>query len=87
MIKKTILDLGTKFDRLEVHDIAEKCDAAKGTIIEVIQEMIKNDEIYAEYFRSSNTVAFNQQANIEEIDNLMAIYKKWEEENVGKKVK
>jgi len=47
--------------------------------------MIKNKEIYAEYFTSSKSVAFNQQANIDEIDKLMEVYKEWEEKKVGKK--
>jgi len=33
--------------------------------------MIEDNEIYAKYFESSKSVAFDQQANIEEIDKLM----------------
>ena len=55
------------------------------TIIDTIQEMIENTEIYAEYFKSSKTVAFNKQANIEEIDTLMATFRDWEE-NLEKKI-
>jgi len=85
VIKKTILDLGTKFTRLEVKEIGEKCKVDKITIIKVIKEMIENQEIYAEYFKSSNSVAFNQQANINEIDKLMEAYKDWEEKKIRKK--
>ena len=46
--------------------------------------MIENHEIYAQFFSSTKSVAFNQQANINEIDNLMKIYKDWEEMKVGK---
>jgi hypothetical protein len=46
--------------------------------------MIENNEIFAEYFKSSKTVAFNKQANIKEIDSLMAIYQEWEEGQEGK---
>ena len=35
--------------------------------------MIDNKEIYAKYFESSKSVAFNQQANVEEIDKLMPL--------------
>lgn len=38
---------------------------------------------YAEYFKSTKSIAFNQQANIDEIDKLMAAYKEWKK--VGKK--
>ncbi len=41
--------------------------------------MIKNKEIYATYFESSKSVAFDQQANINEIDKLMSVYNEWEE--------
>ncbi|MHA2035787.1 MAG: hypothetical protein ACW972_10595 [Promethearchaeota archaeon] len=84
LIKKTILELGIKFDRLEVHDISEKCGADKSSIIRVIKEMVKNNEVYAEYFKTTNSVVFNQKANIEEIDKLMEKYKEWEEENITK---
>jgi len=47
--------------------------------------MIKNRDTYAKYFESSKSVAFDQQANIKEIDNLMVTYKKWEGEEFGKK--
>ncbi len=47
--------------------------------------MIINREIYGQYFKSLGFVVFNQKANIEEIDKLMATYKEWEEKEVGKK--
>ncbi len=85
-IKKTVLNLSTKFTRLEIREIAEKCNLDnEDLIIEVVRKMINNKEIYAEYFRSSNSILFNQQANIEEIDRLMATYKEWEEKGIGKK--
>ncbi|GAG97992.1 unnamed protein product, partial [marine sediment metagenome] len=78
-IKETILDLGTKFTRLEIREIAEKCEVDNENLITIVaKDMINNKEIYAEYFSSSNSVSFNQQANIEEIDTLMDIYKEWE---------
>ncbi|MFW9936797.1 MAG: hypothetical protein ACFFD5_04065 [Candidatus Thorarchaeota archaeon] len=84
IIKTTILDLGTQYANLEVREISEACKADKVTIIDTIQNMIENNEIYAEYFKSSKTVAFNKQANIKEIDNLMAMYQVWEEGQEGK---
>ncbi|MFX1456357.1 MAG: hypothetical protein ACFFDB_13365 [Promethearchaeota archaeon] len=84
IIKKTILDLSTKFDRLEVHDISEKCGVDKNTIIQVLKNMTKKNEVYAEYFKTTNSVAFNQKANIEEIDSLMAKYKEWEDDRIDK---
>jgi len=47
--------------------------------------VITNKEIYATYFRSSKSLAFDLQANIDEIDKLMSTYKDWEEEKVEKK--
>ncbi len=47
--------------------------------------MIDDKEIYAEYFESSKSVAFDQQANINEIDKLMTTYKEWEDKEFGKK--
>jgi len=71
LIKKTIGELGTQFTRLEVREISEDCQVDQDLIIKVIIEMISNNEIHAEYFKSSKTVAFNQEANIEEMDNLI----------------
>jgi len=85
-IKKTILELGTKFTRLQIVEISEECDVKdEQIIVDTVREMIDNKEIYAQYFSSTKSVAFNQQANIDEIDKLMATYKEWEEKKVDKK--
>ncbi len=86
IIKKTILELGTKFTRLQIVEISEECDVKdEKLIVDIVREMIDNKEIYAQYFSSTKSVAFNQQANIDEIDKLMATYKEWEEKKVEKK--
>lgn len=84
IVKSTILDLGTKFGRLEVREIAEECGEDEELIVKTIKEMIEGNEIYAKYFDSSRAVAFNLQANIDEIDNLMDKYKQWEKEDKDK---
>jgi len=84
IIKKIVLDLGTKYTRLEVREISEKCGYDSDSIIGVLNSMIVNKEIYAEFFKSSNTVSFDQQANIDEIDELMAAYKDWEDDHYEK---
>lgn len=78
MIKRIVLDLGTKFARLQIAEISEVCDIKdEELIIIVVKEMIINNEIYAQYFSSTKSVAFNQQANIDEIDKLMETYEDW----------
>jgi len=90
IIHRVILDLGTKYTKLQVKEIAETCKnelntkIELNTIIKKIREMIANNEIYAQYFRSTNSVVFNQQSNIEEIDKLMNKYSKWEEKEKKK---
>jgi len=85
-VKKTLLNLGTKFTRLQIMDISEKSGIQEEElIIDVISDMIKNKEIYAEYFKESKSVAFDQQANIDEIDKLMESYKDWEKKEIRKK--
>jgi ABC-type iron transport system FetAB permease component len=85
-IRQTILDLGTKFTRLDVREISEKCEYYNSdSIIKVLNSMISNKEIYAEFFKSSKTVSFDQQANIDEIDELMAVFKDWEDDQITKK--
>ena len=84
LIKNVILELGTKYDRLNVDEISEKSNQDSGIITSTINEMIGNNEIYAEYFSSTKMVAFNKQANLNEIDTLMAKYKEWEKGQVEK---
>ena len=83
-IKKVVLDLSIKFTRLQISDIAEKCGITdKQLIINTVKDIIASKEIFTEYFSSSKSVAFDQQANIDEIDKLMDAYKELE----GKKFK
>jgi len=84
-VKKSILELGTKYNRLQISDISEECGEKPGLIISTVNVMIQNKEIYAQYFERSKSVVFNQQANIEEIDKLMELYKEWEEKEIGEK--
>jgi hypothetical protein len=85
-IKKTVLDFSTKFTRLEIRDISEKSYVDnEELIINILKDMISKREIYAEFFSRSNSISFDQQANIREIDKLMASYKNWEESEFGKK--
>jgi len=86
IIKKSVLDLGTKFARLQIAEISEVCRVDDiQLIVNIVKNMIKNKEIYAQYFSSTKSVAFDQQANIDEIDKLMSTYKDWEDKKVGKK--
>ena len=84
LVRKTVLELGTQFTRLYVSEISEVCNINKDTIVKIIRDMILNKEIYAEYYNSSKSISFNQRANIDEIDNLMAKYEEWEEQQVEK---
>ena len=86
IIKKTILELGIKFARLQIAEISEVCGSDDvQLIVDIVKDMIENKEIYAQYFSSTKSVAFDQQANIDEIDKLMSTYKDWEDKKVGKK--
>ena len=84
-IKSTILILCTKFGRLHIMEISEECGEDESLIISTVREMIEGSEIYAKYFESSKSVAFDQQANIKEIDKLMEQYQQWEKEGISKK--
>lgn len=84
-IRKEVIDLGTKYTRLEIREISEKCEVDRDAVSDVIKEMIAKSEIYAEFYKSSKTISFNQQANIGEIDELMNMYEIWENEQRGKK--
>ena len=86
IIRKTTLDLSTKYTRLNISEISEFCGISEDSlIIGVIQEMIENKDLYAHYFASTKSIAFDQQANIDEIDKLMDQYRQWEKKGIGKK--
>ena len=60
-VKKAVLDLGIKFARLQIAEISEVCDVDDvQLIVDTVKNMIDNKEIYAQYFSSTKSVAFNQ---------------------------
>jgi len=69
-IKNAILDLGSKFGRLQVIEIAEECGESIDLIVSTVKEMIEGEEIYAKYFESSQAVAFDQQQIRENLNSL-----------------
>ncbi|MFX1408022.1 MAG: PCI domain-containing protein [Promethearchaeota archaeon] len=77
-IKSTVIDLGTRFHRLEIRDIAEKCYVNREKVEKVIHTMIQANEIYAIYSDDSKMIEFDQNKNIDQLDALMALYKNWE---------
>jgi hypothetical protein len=90
-IKKTILDLGMRFPRLQASDIAEECGEDEGVIVSTIKEMIVNDEIYAKYFENSRSVAFDQRRMEGEIEKfterLDKQFEEWGKKEQSKKGK
>ncbi|MFX1357451.1 MAG: hypothetical protein ACFFA8_09185 [Promethearchaeota archaeon] len=85
-LKKEVLDLSTKFTRLEVRGISEKLDKDPILVLNLIKNMLKNKEVYGEYFESTKTITFDQQANINEIDQLLSKFSKFEEKKIDKKI-
>ncbi len=83
-IRKFILEYGTFLDRLIVREISEYTKADQSNIVDVIKSMIEKEEIYAKYFKSTNSVVFNQLENMDKIDDLMDLYNEWEQGNIGK---
>ena len=62
-VKKIILELGIKFNRLQMNEIAEKCHEPEDVIIVIIKQMLSNNEINGEYFQSSKSIVFDQKSN------------------------
>lgn len=85
LIKKKILQLGTQYTQVEIREICEECNIDKPAIKNIVINMINNQEIYGEYYSSTKSISFNQKANIDEIDSLMAKYKEWETQKISKK--
>ncbi len=63
-IRKTLLDIATKFSRIHVVEISELCLVQDLQLItDTVKKMIQNKEIYAQFFTSTRFVAFDQKAN------------------------
>jgi hypothetical protein len=83
-VKKKIIEFGGKIPRLKVKDISEKSNVDTSTVFKTLKKMINNQEIYADYFESTKTIAFNQIANVENLDSLMKLYEDWEQQQLKK---
>ncbi len=70
-LKKTIINLGKKFSRLQLAEIIESSGIKDEKLIEgVIQKMIHNKEIIAEYFSSTKSVVFEVVPSLEFIPEI-----------------
>ncbi len=91
IIKRIVLTLGTRYNRLLMVEIAEKCEVSDVELTTTtVLEMIKQKEIVAEYFTSSQTVVFDQAANNDALNqfikNLDAEFQGWSASTDKKKV-
>lgn len=84
IVKRQIIEFGKKIARLKIKDISEKSNVDTSSVFRTLNGMIKNQEIFALYLKSSKTVAFNQIANLENIDSLMKLYDDWEHQRLKK---
>ena len=84
IVKKTILDYITFLTRLKLREISELTRVDQSIIVDTIRSMIENQEIYAKYYKSSNSVVFSRLENMDKIDDLMEKYNTWEKNNIGK---
>lgn len=67
-------------------EISERCGVLERSVVSILKDMIKNNEIYAKYHEVENLVEFDQQLITQEIDQLMETYRQWEEREFGKKI-
>jgi hypothetical protein len=80
-IKKTLIHLSTRYKRINLNELSEKTEINDVQLLEkTIKSMIKNQEVYGEYFSTSQTIIFDQKVNIDKINKLMNLYKDWEED-------
>ncbi len=67
-----------------MNNVARRCNVDRDTCLKVINKMINNNQIFAEYFYVTKKFAFNKKANSEKIDELMALYEEWEGSHIAK---
>ena len=69
-------NFGTKFNRIQITEISEVSSIPNHESIKsIVKEMIDTNQIFAQYFSSTNSVAFDQNSNNNEIDKFLASYK------------
>lgn len=59
-LKNKLLDLATKYSRLQVIEMAEECDLDEEKILPIVKEMIEKGELKAKYYESTRSVVFRQ---------------------------
>jgi parallel beta-helix repeat protein len=83
-LRKKIVDLGTKFNKLNVSEIAEELNVELETIKILIKRMIESQELSAKLNEKSDFVEFNFTEISAKIDQLMLIYDDWEKKRKRK---
>ncbi len=69
LVKREMIELSKKYHRLHLIEIAEKIGIKdEKLIVPIVQEMIKNKELFADYFASTKSVAFDVSANKEKLN-------------------
>ncbi|MHA2087991.1 MAG: PCI domain-containing protein, partial [Promethearchaeota archaeon] len=71
-IKKQILELGSQYSRLELRELSEKIGEDNESLKRIVISMIRNNEIFAQYFNNTKTLVLNQQANLEQLEQLIS---------------
>ena len=79
-IKSIIMTLCSQYSKLEIIEIVKKSKVEENLIIHIINEMIENKEINAEYYSTSKSIIFDEQPKNYELIDLMVDFKQWEEE-------
>ena len=79
-IKSIIITLCSEYSRLEVIEIVKKSGVEENLIIQIINEMIENKEINAEYLSTTESLIFKQQPTNYELTDLMIPFEEWEKD-------
>ncbi|MHA1672683.1 MAG: hypothetical protein ACTSYI_03565 [Promethearchaeota archaeon] len=88
-IKKVVIELAEQHRRLEIAEIAEVCCIKDFEIvIDIVLAMIGNKEIQAQYFTSTQTIAFTQHVGSEDLERLDDLFEQWDQkdETIKKKI-
>lgn len=85
-IKKEVIDLSTKFSRLKLEELMSKVGIKDQKLIEeTLKNMIKNQEVYGQYFSMSKSIVFEKKINNDKIQDLLTLYESWEKDKLKTK--
>ncbi len=78
-IRITLIDISTKYPRLQIEEIAKLCESDVNYTIKILENMFQNQEMFGEYFEETGGAVFEVSKNMPFLTMLDEAFKDWED--------